>query len=37
MYRELKDDFECKKYLYGVTDVGSKLFPDLLDWVSKLS
>ena len=24
-YRELKEDFECKKYLYGVSDVGSKL------------
>lgn len=25
MYRELKEDFECKKYLYGVSDMGSKL------------
>ena len=25
IYRELKEDFECKKYLYGVSDIGSKL------------
>ena len=25
VYRELKEDFECKKYLYGVSDMGSKL------------
>ena len=24
-YRELKEDFECKKYLHGVSDMGSKL------------
>ena len=25
VYRELKEDFECKKYLHGVSDMGSKL------------
>ena len=25
VYRELKEVFECKKYLYGVPDMGSKL------------
>ena len=25
VYRELKEMFECKKYLYGVPDMGSKL------------
>ena len=25
VYRELKEDFECKKYLHGVSDIGSKL------------
>ena len=25
VYRELKEVFECKKYLYGVSDMGSKL------------
>ena len=25
VYRELKEVFECKKYLYGVLDMGSKL------------
>ena len=25
VYRELKKDFECKKYLHGVSDMGSKL------------
>ena len=25
VYRELKEDFECKRYLYGVSDMGSKL------------
>ena len=25
VYRELKEDFECKKYLHGVFDMGSKL------------
>ena len=24
VYRELKEDFECKKYLHGVSDMGSK-------------
>ena len=24
VYRELKEDFECKKYLYGVSDMGYK-------------
>ena len=24
-YRELKEDFECKKYLHGFSDMGSKL------------
>ena len=23
VYRELKEDFECKKYLHGVSDMGS--------------
>ena len=31
MYRELKEDFECKKYLYGVSDMGYKLFFSDLD------
>ena len=26
VYRELTEDFECKKYLHGVSDMGSKLF-----------
>ena len=25
VYRKLKEVFECKKYLYGVPDMGSKL------------
>ena len=25
VYRELKEVFDCKKYLYGVPDMGSKL------------
>ena len=25
VYRELKEDFECKKYLHRVSDMGSKL------------
>ena len=25
VYGELKEDFECKKYLHGVSDMGSKL------------
>ena len=25
VYRELKEDFECMKYLHGVFDMGSKL------------
>ena len=25
VYRELTEDFECKKYLHGVSDMGSKL------------
>ena len=25
VYRELKEDFECKKYLHGVSDMGSQL------------
>ena len=25
VYRELKEDFDCRKYLHGVSDVGSKL------------
>ena len=25
LYRELKEDFECKKYLQEVSDAGSKL------------
>ena len=25
VYRELKEDFECKRYLHGVSDIGSKL------------
>ena len=25
VYRVLKEDFECKKYLHGVSDMGSKL------------
>ena len=25
VYRELKEDFECKKYLHGVSDMDSKL------------
>ena len=25
MYNQLKEDFECKKYLYGVSNMGSKL------------
>ena len=25
VYRELKEDFECKKYLHGASDMGSKL------------
>ena len=25
VYREFKKDFECKKYLHGVSDMGSKL------------
>ena len=25
VYRELKEDFECKKHLHGVSDMGSKL------------
>ena len=25
VYRELREVFECKKYLYGVPDMGSKL------------
>ena len=25
VHRELKEDFECKKYLHGVSDMGSKL------------
>ena len=25
VYRELKEDFEYKKYLYGVSDMSSKL------------
>ena len=25
IYRELKEDFECKKYLHRVSDMGSKL------------
>ena len=25
VYRELKEDFECKKNLHGVSDMGSKL------------
>ena len=25
VYRELKEDFECRKYLHGVSDMGSKL------------
>ena len=25
VYRKLKEDFECKKYLYGVSYMGSKL------------
>ena len=25
VYGELKEDFECKKYLYGVSDMDSKL------------
>ena len=25
VYRDLKEVFECKKYLYGVPDMGSKL------------
>ena len=29
VYRELKEVFECKKYLYGVPDMGSKLCLDL--------
>ena len=24
VYRELKEDFECKKYSYGVSGMGSK-------------
>ena len=26
VYRELKEDFECKKYLYGLSDMDIKLF-----------
>ena len=26
VYRELKEDFECKRYLNGVSKIGSKLF-----------
>ena len=29
VYRELKEVFECKKYLYRVPDMGSKLCLDL--------
>ena len=25
VYRDLKEDFECKKYSHGVSDMGSKL------------
>ena len=25
VYREFKEDFECRKYLHGVSDMGSKL------------
>ena len=25
VFRELKENFECKKYLHGVSDMGSKL------------
>ena len=25
VYRKLKEDFWCKNYFYGVTDMGSKL------------
>ena len=25
VYKELTEDFECKKYLHGVSDMGSKL------------
>ena len=28
VYRELKEDFECKKYLYGVSDMGYKFCSD---------
>ena len=30
VYRELTEDFECKKYLHGVSDMGSKLLFRLL-------
>ena len=26
VYRELKENFECKQYLHGISDMGSKLF-----------
>ena len=29
VYRELKEVFECKKYLYRVSDMGSKLSLDV--------
>ena len=29
VYRELTEDFECKKYLHGVSDMGSSFYLDL--------
>ena len=31
VYRELREDFECKKYLHGVSDMGSKLLFKYID------